>query len=99
MTQLGFLDLDREPTRRTSEPSLNPSWNIMAQPVCETFNVKARLHQRAKLRTEPCNVTNLYIYTMKTNQPSTNRAYQQTIWGDPHLVGFSATHKGICEDM
>ncbi len=29
----------REPARQTSEPGLNPSWDTMVHPVCETFNV------------------------------------------------------------
>ncbi len=34
---LGFVG--REPARQTSRPGSNPSWDVTACPVCETFNV------------------------------------------------------------
>ncbi len=62
-------------------------------------NLKACLHQRAELRTESSNVTNSYVWTMKTSLPSANRADWQTIRDSAYCVGFSAKHKGICNDM
>ncbi len=31
--------MGREPTRQTSEPDSNPSWDTTVHPVCKTFNV------------------------------------------------------------
>ncbi len=59
------------------------------------FNLVALvcIHERAELRTKFRNVTNLYVWTMKTSLPSMNWADHWTIWRDPFFVHFSDKHK------
>ncbi len=58
-------------------------------------HIKVHLHQRAQPQTEPCNVTNSYVWTVKTSLLSTIWADQQTIQGDPYFVGFLPITKGF----
>ncbi len=61
--------------------------------------VKVHIHERAKLRTKPHNVTNSYVWTIKTRSLSTNQANHQTIQGNPFFVSFSVKHKEIRGDV
>ncbi len=51
--------------------------------------VKSHIHEGA----EPRNVTNLYVWTMKTSSLSMKGVDCQTIGGDPFFVSFSAKHE------
>ncbi len=57
------------------------------------------IRERAETQTEPHNVTNSYVWTMKINPPSTNPADLQTIRGNPFFVGFCIKHKEIRGDV